>query len=334
MSELTDVPIRTVIRRGLGDRIFRAIVRASGVIVLLIMLMVGGFLLYRAWAALGVAGWSFLTEQAWEPDSGTFGIAAVLPGTIIIALIAVSVSLPLAAGTALYISEYAPARLRRPLISLVDLMAAVPSVVFGLWGFFLLQPELLVKGSEGEGLPRWLATWFGWIPLLAVNGFEPGDPIVNATVFTSSSFIAGLVVGLMITPIACSVMREVFTQAPQGEREGALALGATRWGMIRAVVLPYGKGGIIGGTMLGLGRALGETIAVYMIISQVFTFQPHILERGGNSVSSLIALRYGDSSDMQISGLMAAGLALFAMTLAVNYVASMIISRSRSGAAN
>jgi phosphate transport system permease protein len=127
-------------------------------------------------------------------------------------------------------------------------------------------------------------------------------------------------------------MREVFTRAPAGEREGAYALGATRWGVIRTVVLPYGRGGAIGGTMLGLGRALGETIAVYMIISPVFTIQPHILQTGANSVSSLIALHYGDASDFGMSALMAAGLALFVLTLVVNFTASSIVARSRSGA--
>lgn len=141
-----------------------------------------------------------------------------------------------------------------------------------------------------------------------------------------------MVVSLMVAPIICSVVREVFSQAPVGEREGAYALGANRWGMIRSVVLPFGKGGMIGGTMLGLGRALGETIAVYLIISPVFVIQPHILQNGTSSVSSLIALRYGEASPMGMSALMAAGLALFLMTLVVNFAASSIVARSRSGA--
>jgi phosphate transport system permease protein len=136
----------------------------------------------------------------------------------------------------------------------------------------------------------------------------------------------------MVTPIACSIMREAFSQAPSGEREGAYALGATRWGMIRAVVLPFSVGAIIGGTMLGLGRALGETIAVVMIISPVFIIQPHILQNGASSISSLIALRYGEASPFGISALMAAGLALFALTLLVNFAAASVVSRSRSGA--
>ncbi|MYZ34281.1 MULTISPECIES: phosphate ABC transporter permease subunit PstC [unclassified Streptomyces] len=310
---------------GLPDQLFRGLARGSGGVVLLIMLLVGTFLGYRAWEALRVSKGSFLTTSAWEPDSHHFGIAAVLTGTVLIGLVAIALALPLAMGTALYISEYAPRRVRRTMVSLIDLMAAVPSVVYGLWGAFFLQSHIV-------GLSRWIATYFSWIPIFKVNGADPGDPLATTTVYTSSTFIAGIVVALMVTPIACSVMRETFFQAPVGEREGAYALGATRWGVIRTVVLPFGRGGVIGGTMLGLGRALGETIAVYMIISPAFVIQPRILENGTNSVSSLIALRYGSASDFGMSALMAAGLALFLMTLVVNFVASSIVARSRSGA--
>ncbi len=143
---------------------------------------------------------------------------------------------------------------------------------------------------------------------------------------------AGIVVSLMIVPTQTSVMREAFSQAPLGEREGALALGSTRWGMIRTVVLPFGRGGIIGGTMLALGRALGETIAVVMIISPIFSINPQVLKTGTNSVSALIALRYGEASQFGLSALMAAGLVLFIITLIVNFTASTIVARSRSGA--
>jgi phosphate transport system permease protein len=312
-----------------ADRVFHHVLTASGLIVLVVMAMVGGFLGYRAWQALHVAGLSFLTTANWQPDAGhgRFGIAAVLVGTLLIGLVAIVVAIPLGIGVALYISEYAPRRLRGTMISLVDLMAAVPSVVYGLWGFFYLQSHVL-------GLARWISTYFGWIPIFHVDGASTHDPLATATVYTSSTFVAGLVVGLMVTPIVSSVMREAFMQAPVGEREGAYALGGTRWGMIRAVVLPFGKGGMIGGTMLGLGRALGETITVYMIISLVFAVQPHILQNGTSSVAALIALRYGEASSFGTSALMAAGFALFLLTLVINFGASTVVARSRSGAAS
>jgi phosphate transport system permease protein len=309
-----------------SDRTFRSIARLSGIIVLAIMGFVGLFLTLRAMQALVSDGlWSFLTTQAWEPDAHNFGIAAVLVGTVLIACVAIFFALPLAIGTALYISEYAPNRLKNTLISLIDLMAAVPSVVYGIWGLFLLQAHVVP-------LAKWIATYFAWIPIFKVPGYKPGDPLATNTLFTSSTFIAGMVVALMVTPSICSISREVFSRAPDGEREGALALGATRWGMIRSVVLPYGRGGVIGGTMLGLGRALGETIAVYLIISPIFVIQPHILANGTNSVSALIALRYGEATPFATSALMAAGLALFLLTLVVNFGASSIVARSRSGA--
>jgi phosphate transport system permease protein len=319
------VPRTLTARLSASDRIFRAVARAGGIVVLVLLGMVGTFLGYRAAQALHMAGWSFLTTQAWNPQGGGFGIAAVAIGTILIALVAVVVAVPLSLGTALYISEYAPRSIQRFLIAVVDLMAAVPSVIFGLWGAFLVQWHIV-------SLSRWINDWLGWIPAFKVDGVPRNSPQPTATAYTSSTFIAGVVVALMITPIACSIMREAFSQAPAGEREGAYALGATRWGMIRAVVLPFGIGAMIGGTMLGLGRALGETIAVVMIISPVYAIQPHILQHGTSSIASMIALNYQESTPFAVSALMAAGLALFALTLLVNVIAAVIVSRSRSGA--
>lgn len=311
----------------LPDRSFRAFAFTNGTIVVVVMTLVGLFLLFQGFVSLQSAGINFLTTQSWDPNSGNFGIAAVLAGTFFIALTAIAFALPLSLGTALYISEYAPLKIKAALVSIVDLMAAIPSVVYGLWGFFFLSPNILP-------VSQWLTTYLGWIPIFAVEGFDPSDPLATPTVFAASTFIAGIVVALMVAPITSSIMREVFTQTPLGEREGALALGATKWGMISSVVLPFGRGGIIGGTMLGLGRALGETIAVFIIISPVFVIQPRILEKGANSISALIALRYNEASVFEISALMAAGLALFLITLVVNFLASMIIARSRSGSAS
>jgi phosphate transport system permease protein len=307
-----------------SDSVFKSVTFTAGATTVGIMLAVGLFLSLRASDALSVAGPSFLVEQQWSPETRVFGIGAILFGTFTIAIIAMAVAIPLALGTALLISEVVGGQLRGFLVSLVDLMAAVPSVVYGLWGLFFLQANVIP-------VSQWISTYFAWIPVFRVSDAS-GDVLTEASAFTSSAFIAGIVVGLMVVPTQTSIMREAFSQAPVGEREAALALGSTRWGMIRTVVLPFGRGGIIGGTMLGLGRALGETIAVYMIISPIFTINWEVLKTGTNSVSALIALRYGEASEFGLSALMAAGLVLFVITLVVNFTASSIVARSRSGA--
>jgi phosphate transport system permease protein len=308
------------------DRAFREASRGAGTFVLLIMVLVGAFLTVRAVKAISSVGVvKFVTTQEWSPETNHFGIAAVLTGSVLVAAVALPVAVPVAFGAALFMSEVATGRLQKAMTSLVDLMAAVPSVVYGLWGLAFLQVHVVP-------FARWLSTYFGWVPLFRVDGVDEGNPLPNDALYTSSTFIAGLVVALMITPIMTSMMNEAFSRAPQGEREGAYALGATRWGMIRKVVIPFGKGGIIGGVMLGLGRALGETIAIYLIISPIFEINFHLLQNGSNSVAALIALRYGEANPFSMSALMAAGLALFILTMIINFTASTIIARSRSGA--
>ncbi len=316
--------LRRVLER--ADRAFRLTARIGGSVVLAIMVLVGFFLTANALQAIVADGpIQFLTTQEWSPETGHFGIAALAAGTVLIALVALVVAFPLSLGTALFITEVAPERLRRVLTSVLDLMAAVPSVVFGLWGVGWLQVVIVP-------FARWLSAWFGWIPIFAVDGVEPNNPLPDDALYTSSTFIAGLVVALMAIPIMASIMRESFSRAPDGEREGAYALGATRWGTIRKVVLPFGRGGVIGATMLGLGRALGETIAIYLIISPIFNISIHILQKGRNSIAAHIALRYGEANPLGLSALMAAGLVLFLGTMILNFAASFIISRSRSGA--
>jgi phosphate transport system permease protein len=306
------------------DQALRIVGYSAGATTVGIMLLVGLFLAVRAGDALRVAGPSFLVEQAWSPETQKFGMAAILFGTFSIALVAMVISVPLALGTALLISEIVPPKVRQFLVTMVDLMAAVPSVVFGLWGAFFLQAAIIP-------VSQWISTYLAFIPIFRVDDAS-GNTLTEPAAFTGSAFIAGIVVAFMVVPTQTSVMREAFSQAPPGEREGAFALGSTRWGMIKAVVLPFGRGGMIGGTMLGLGRALGETIAVYMIISPVFTINWEVLKTGTNSVSALIALRYGESSEFGLSALMAAGLVLFLITLVINFTASSIVARSRSGA--
>ncbi len=315
------LPRRIVSLPTRGDRIFRGLARGAGFSTFLLLVLIGIFLLQKALLALRVAGLHFFTTTEWTfnttTGTGHFGIAAILYWTVVIALVALVIAVPVSIAAALFISEYAPRRVKGLLTSLIDLLAAVPSLIYGMWGLFFLQPRL-------QGMSAFLSHHFGFIPIFATS----------ADLFGSSAFVAGIVVSLMVIPICTAVMREVFSQAPPAEKEAALALGGTRWGMVRTVTLPFGRGGIIGGSMLGLGRALGETIAVALIISPSFTISPHILERGANSIAARIALEFGDaaSSPLRLSALMAAGLVLFLLTLAVNTIASVVVSRSRSGA--
>jgi phosphate transport system permease protein len=320
-----DTPRVIITRLSTGDKIFRGILRASGLSVFVITGLILTFLIIRALKAFKFMGFGFLTTQAWiRINPKHFGIAAILPMGILIALIAMIIAVPAGIAIALYISEYAPARLKRPLIALIDLMAAIPSIIYGAWGLYFLEPRIL-------GFDSWLGHHLGFIP---VFNFRLDSSL--GSYYATSTFIAGVVVSLMVIPIITSLSRQVFSQAPQGEREGAYALGATRWGMVRAVVLPFGRAGVTGATMLGLGRALGETIAVTLIITPVFHFNFHVLETGGNSIAATIALdfsSYPDAGSMGLSALMAAGLVLFGMTLIVNMLGAIVIGRSRSGLA-
>ncbi len=318
-----DSPRVIVARPSTGDKIFRGVLRACGLSVFVITGLILVFLIIRALKAFKFMGFGFLTTQSWiTTNPQHFGIAAILPFGVLIALIAMIIAIPTGVGIALYISEYAPRRLQRPLISVIDLMAAIPSIIYGLWGLLFLEPRIL-------GFESWVGRYLGWVPVFRFQL----SPSLSAN-YANSTFIAGVVVSLMVIPIITSLSRQVFSQAPQGEREGAYALGSTRWGMIRSVVLPFGRGGVIGATMLGLGRALGETIAVTLIIVPVFHFNYHVLESGGNSIAATIALDFSsfpDAGSMGLSALMAAGLVLFAMTLIVNMLGAVVIGRSRSG---
>jgi phosphate transport system permease protein len=300
------------------DRWFDRITLGSGLLVLLLLTLVGVFLLLRSREAFQVTGIvNFLTRESWRTDvhPPRIGVLGLLVGTVMVALVAITIAMPFSIIAALFIAEYASPRSRRYLTALVDLLAAIPSLIFGIWGFLVLSSQIVP-------LSEWLTTHLGWIPIFATDA---------GARLTGSVFIAGIVVAFMVVPIITSVVREVFAQTPPGEKEAALALGSTRWGMIRAVVLPYGRGGIIGGGMLGLGRALGETIAVALLLPQVPEVSIKILQNGGATVAGFIAQRAG-GDPFTVSGLMAAGLVLFVMTLATNMIASVVVARSRSGA--
>jgi phosphate transport system permease protein len=300
-----------------ADRFYRRGVWVVSMGVLVLLFLIGLFLFKSGFPAFRVAGWRFFTQSG-LPNPGkhpVFGVLASLVGTLEVAGVAMLVGTPVAIGTALFLSEYAPLWSRRPLISMIDLAAAIPSIIFGLWAVFELETNVV-------GFSTWLSRHLAFIPFFNVN-----SPPLNA-----SLFIAGLVVGLMIVPIVASISREVFSLAPPGEREAALALGASRWQMIRTVVLPFGRGGMIGAIMLGLGRALEETIAVSIILGTAFRVSPMILQHGGSTISQLIAVNFGSHGTLGLQDLLLCGFVLFAITLVVNLIASAIINRSRSGA--
>ena len=292
---------------------FRSLSTAAGAMVLVIIVAIAIFLISKAIPALRANTENFLTYQAWFPndDKPRFGIAALAFGTLLSSVLALIVAVPIALGIALFLSHYAPKRLATPLGFAIDLLAAVPSVVFGLWGRdVFLEPV--------QDFSIWLNQYFGWIPLFGGDG-----------PFGRSIMLGGLVLAIMVLPIITSLSREVFQQTPGMNEEAALALGATKWEMVRTAVLPYGKPGVIAAVMLGLGRALGETIALALTLGTVFNISFNLIENGGNSVAANIANTFGEANATGRGALIASGLVLFGITLIVNMTARAIIYRRR-----
>lgn len=287
-------------------------------VVLLVLVVMTIFLLGRAWPAVRTAGLDFLTEREWFPDATPprFGIAALLWGTVVSSVLALLVAVPVALGSALYVTEYAPPAVGRWIGYLIDVLAAVPSVVYGLWGLLFLVPRLVP-------MQRFLADHFGFIPFFE----NPRD------IYGKSVFAASVVLALMVLPIVAAVAREVFRQVPQELREAALALGATRWEVIRTSVLPASRSGVVGAVILGLGRALGETIAVALVLAATFDVSVRILEPGGNTIAANIATKFGEAGEIGRSALIASGLVLFAITLTATVAARGVIRRTGGGAA-
>jgi phosphate transport system permease protein len=289
-----------------GDAIFAGSAKGSGIFILLVLAGVAGFLISEAIPAL--------TAPA-EDIPGGEGLAdyagPLVLGTLLGALLALLVATPLAVGIALYVTYYAPRRIAAGMGYVIDLLAAIPSVVYGFWGLAVLAPTLVP-------FHVWAADNLGFIPFFAGPASTSGR-----TMFT-----VGLVLAVMILPIISAISREVFSQAPALHREAALALGATRWEMIRMAVLPYGKSGVIAGAMLGLGRALGETMAVAIVLSGGAGATVNLISNSNPStIASNIALRFPEATGLGVNTLIATGLVLFVITLAVNVVARWIVNR-------
>nr|WTB32182.1 phosphate ABC transporter permease subunit PstC [Streptomyces sp. NBC_00830] len=297
-----------------GDKIFLGLSRGSGILLLVIMASIAVFLAYRATLAISKDQGNFFTTLDWNPvgDKPVFGIAVLLFGTVVSSIIAMAIAVPIAVGIALFISHYAPRKLAAPLAYVVDLLAAVPSIVYGIWGALFLVPYL-------EGLNLWLDQFFGWTYVL-----DKSEVGVARSLFT-----VGILLAIMILPIVTSVSREVFLQVPKMNEEAALALGATRWEVIRLSVLPFGRSGVISASMLGLGRALGETMAVATVLSPSFLISAHVLNPGGGTFAQNIAAKFDEADQFGRDALIASGLVLFILTLLVNGAARLIIARRK-----
>ena len=257
-------------------------------------------------------GLSFVFGNDWDVSRDIYHGAPLVVGTLITSAIALVIGVPVAVASAVFINELCPRRVRAPLSMLVDLLAAVPSVVYGLWGVFVLIPKLLPA-------EKWFASTFSFIPFIG-----------GGTVTGPNYFIAGLILAIMILPIVSAISREVIATVPSEHKEAALALGATRWEMIRMAVLPYARPGITGGAMLGLGRALGETIAVVLVIGDAPVIGHHLFNQG-YSLAAVIANEFGEAQGLHSSALFAAGLVLFVLTLIVNIIARRFVTRGERG---
>lgn len=276
--------------RRYGDRGFRIVATGSGVVVLAVMAAIGVFLFVEAIPALRANAAGFVTTQEWNPDASPsrFGIAALAYGTLVSSALALIMATPVAVGVALFTSHYAPRRLRGALATLTDLLAAVPSVVYGLWGLVVLAPALAGR----------------------------------------SLFTAGLVLAIMVLPIVAAISREAFLRVPREQEEAALALGATRWETIRLVVVPHARHAVAGAAMLGVGRALGETVAVALVLSSTYRISADILGPGGNTFAANIANTFGMAGPTGRSALIASGLVLFLITLVVTLLARVMLRRT------
>ncbi|HZX55211.1 MAG TPA: phosphate ABC transporter permease subunit PstC [Ilumatobacteraceae bacterium] len=300
-------------RRQIIDRLFKGSTLAAGALILLILALIAYTITGKSLPVFRAEGVDFFTERRWAPTKEIYGALSFIYGTAVTALLAVVISVPVSLGIALFTTQVAPPKLKKWLVSLTDLVAVVPSVVFGLWGIIFLAPKL-------AGTYKHVSAWFDGWPIL---GHVFGRTGAGRTFMT-----AGLILAVMITPIITSIAREVIETTPQTDRDGALALGATRWEMITGAVLPHSMTGIVGAVMLGLGRAMGETIAVALVIGSSPTITANLFS-SGDSLPSVIAFQWGEATtDIKRSALIAMGLTLFVITIVVNLTATAVVNRA------
>jgi phosphate ABC transporter permease protein PstC len=299
------------LRSRLADPIFQWVLALVAALVLLLIGFFFAFLIDKARPALAHQGvLSFVFSNDWNPSREIYGGWPLVAGTLITSAIALLIGVPVAVASALFVTELCPSGLRGPLTALVELLAAVPSVVYGLWGIFVVIPAL-------KPVQQWAADTFSVLPF------------VGGSVAGPSYFIAGLILAIMIVPIVSAISREVIATVPPELKEASLALGATRWEMIRMAVLPYSRAGIVGASMLGLGRAIGETIAVTLVIGNAPTIGSQIFDQG-YTLAAVIANEFGEAANdkLHAGALIAAGLVLFVLTLLINLAARGLVVRA------
>jgi phosphate transport system permease protein len=304
--------LRTVSR---GDVVFRAVLTGLALLLPLLLVTLAAELVTNAWPAIRRFGFGFFATSVWDPVAGRFGALPLIFGTLYSSLVAMVIAVPLALGVAIFLTEFAPRWLRRPVATLVELLAAIPSVIYGLWGIFVLLPLLR------DTLWPVVRPALEWLP------------IFRGTFYGPSVLAGGIILAVMVLPYVAAVSREVLLAVPAAQREAALALGATRWEAVWTVVLPYGRTGIIGAVILGLGRALGETMAVTMVIGNRHEVSASLVEPG-YTIAAAIANEFAEAvSSLHLSALFYAGLVLFVVTVAVNAVARLLIWRVARGSA-
>jgi phosphate transport system permease protein len=313
-APVTGAGLRTAgVGRRYGDRVFAWLTSGASIFAILLVALIAVFLVAKSWRSIADDKASFLFSTQWDTTPGDlhFGVAGLLYTTVAVSAVALVMAVPIAVGIALFITQYAPTRVARPVAYVVDLLAAIPSIIYGIWGATILAPHL-------TGVQHGIDNWFGWIPLFKSQGLSTG------TVFD-----AGVVLAIMVLPIITAISRDVFERTPRQNIEAAWALGATKWEMIRLSILPYGRPGVVSGAMLGLGRALGETIAVAVILSKVSVFSRSIFS-GGETFASKIANSVSEFNNPASTGAyIAAGLVLFVLTFVVNAAARWIVNRRR-----
>lgn len=296
----------------LGDWIFRGIATLAALVLVGVLVAMAGYLLIAAWPAIAGFGLRFLGGATWDPVREVFGALPAIYGTLLTSALAMMVALPVSVAVAIFLAELAPRWLRGPASFLVEMLAAIPSIVLGLWGIFVMAPVL-------EPLERWLDSTIGFIP------------IFRGPIFGGVGFLAGgLILSIMALPIITAVARDAILTVPSSQREAMLALGATRWEAIKGAVIPYARSGIVAASILGLGRAIGETMAVTMVIGNGYNLTARLFSPG-NTMASKIANQFNEASGLEINALVELALVLFGVALIVNTMGRLLVRWTVAG---